>query len=161
MPHMQRTESILEIGANVGINLRALRRLTAARLAGVEPNASARALLAECADDVFDGIAAAIPAADASFDLVFTSGVLIHIPPSELLASCKEIERVSRRYIVAVEYFARDLEAKQYRGHDALWKRDFGAYWLDHFPLRPVACGFAWSRLTGLDDLTWWVLEKL
>lgn len=49
-----------------------------------------------------------------------------------------------------------------YRGHDdRLFKRDFGGYWLDHFSdLWTVAYGFAWKRITGLDNLTWWLFEK-
>jgi len=30
-------------------------------------------------------------------DTAFTSGVLIHVPPSDLLASCTEMHRVSRK----------------------------------------------------------------
>ena len=49
-----------------------------------------------------------------------------------------------------------------YRDHsDVLFKRDFGGFWLDNFPhLRVVSYGFAWKRVTGLDNLTWWLFEK-
>jgi hypothetical protein len=40
-----------------------------------------------------------------------------------------------------------------------LWTRDFGQYYMD-LGLKPVACGFAWKPLTGLDNVTWWVLRK-
>ena len=86
--------SILEAGANIGLNLRALRRLTQAELLAVEPNATARArLLADRVTDedkVFDGLCNAIPLVDGAADLVFTSGVLIHIHPDELLDSCRD-----------------------------------------------------------------------
>jgi hypothetical protein len=57
---------------------------------------------------------------------------------------------------------ARKPEMFPYRGHDdRLFKRDFGGYWLDHFSdLWTVAYGFAWKRITGLDNLTWWLFEK-
>ena len=46
-------------------------------------------------------------------------------------------------------------------GENRLFKRDFGGLWLDTCPdLRVVAYGFAWKRLTGLDNLTWWLFEK-
>jgi len=162
----ERPRSILEVGANVGINLCALRGLSDARLFALEPNASARRRLVEAsilpAEQILDGLAGSIPLGDASMDLVFTRGVLIHIHPQDLLASCREIHRVARRYIVSIEYFAANPEELNYRNQSsALFKRDFGAFWLDHFrDLRVIDYGFAWQRLTGLDNLTWWVFEK-
>ena len=42
-----------------------------------------------------------------------------------------------------------------------LFKRDFGALWMDRFHgLRIVDYGFFWKRATGLDNLTWWLFEK-
>lgn len=160
-------ESILEIGANLGINLRALRALTAARLFAVEPNDKARSILVKdgivAATDVRSGVASAIDFSDDAVDLAFTSGVLIHIHPDDLLVSLREIYRCSKRWIVCVEYFSDKIEMIPYRGHnDRLFKRDFGSFWLDNFPkLRPVAYGFAWRRATGLDNLTWWLFEKV
>ncbi len=159
-------KSILEIGANIGDNLRALRALTAAEFYATEPNDRARRRLIDdgvvAAGNVRDSAAAAMDFPDAAADLVFTSGVLIHIAPEDLAASCKEIHRVARRYVVSIEYFSPHPEEVLYRGRKArLFKRDFGAYWLDSFAgLRVLGCGFAWQRLTGLDNLTWWVLEK-
>jgi spore coat polysaccharide biosynthesis protein SpsF len=159
--------TILEIGANIGINLCALRALTDAQLFAVEPNASARRHLVDESilppGNILDGIASQIALADRSADLVFTRGVLIHIHPDDLLASCREMHRVARRYIVSIEYFSANPEELTYRNQSsALFKRDFGAFWLEHFPdLRVLDYGFAWQRLTGLDNLTWWAFEKL
>ena len=49
-----------------------------------------------------------------------------------------------------------------YRGHtDALWRRDYGSIWLDNFTdLHCQGAIFAWKRMTGLDNLTFWVFEK-
>lgn len=158
-------ETVLEVGAGDGVNLRAIDGYVMGqrplRLHAVEPNMAARTRLLRNFDAV-DGTAQALPFADASIDLVFTSGVLIHIPPRDLAQACAEIHRVSRRYIVAIEYFAAEPTEVPYRGHaGALWKRDFGAFYLDHFPdLKALGCGFAWKRTTGLDDLTWWAFEK-
>ncbi len=159
-------QTILEVGANIGVNLRALRMLTDARFLAVEPNDKARAILVEdgivAPPDVRPGIASAIDFPDRSADLAFTSGVLIHIHPDQLLASLREIHRCAARWIVAVEYFADRPTEVAYRGHtNVLFKRDFGSEWLDRFPdLRPVAYGFEWKRATALDNLTWWLLER-
>jgi len=158
--------SILEVGANIGNNLRALRQLTDAEFFALEPNAKARDVLVEDGlmprTNVRDGMAAAIDLPDGAVDLAFTSGVLIHIHPDDLEASCREIHRVAERYVVCIEYFADTPEEIEYRGHtERLFKRDFGSYWLDLFPeMETAAYGFAWKRLTGLDNLTWWVFRK-
>ena len=158
--------SILEVGANAGINLRALARLTGATLHGVEPNAKARARLAADrvtdATRIHDGSAGAIPLPDGAVDLAFTSGVLIHVAPDDLAAALTEIHRVARRWVLAIEYFAQKPEAVPYRGRDGLlFKRDFGRAWLDAAPdLRVVECGFLWKPVWGADDVTWWLFEK-
>lgn len=162
-------QSILEVGANVGQNVLALQRVLAPRGAlprihAVEPNQRAREVLLanNCADVVANGTAEALPFADGSIDLVFTSGVLIHIPPNRLRQACSEIHRVARHYVVAIEYFSSAPAEKVYRGHAGrLWTRDFGSFYADNFEdLRPLACGFAWKRMTGLDNLTWWLFDK-
>ena len=114
-------------------------------------------------EDVRGGTAASIDFPNGTADLAFTSGVLIHIHPDDLLVSCREIHRCARRYIACAEYFAQRPETIPYRGHgDVLFKRDFGTFWMDNFPdLRFLGCGFAWKRMTGLDDLTWWLFEKI
>ena len=111
---------------------------------------------------MLDGLASSIPLPDGKVDLAFTSGVLIHIHPSKLLASCREVHRVTRQYLVCIEYFSDKDEEILYRGHaEALFKRDFGGFYLDNFSdLRVLDYGFAWKRLTGLDNLTWWLFEK-
>jgi pseudaminic acid biosynthesis-associated methylase len=158
--------SILEVGANRGMNLRALRSLSDARFFALEPNDKARAILVSdgvvAASDVRAGAASAIDFGDGIADLAFTCGVLIHVHPDELAASIAEIHRCSRRWIACIEYFADQPEQIQYRGHsDLLFKRDFGGFWLDSYPdLRVAGYGFAWRRATGLDNLNWWLFEK-
>ena len=156
--------SILEVGAGDGANLKAIELATNATLHAVEPNSSARRALNEALPNVriYDGTAEAIPLADNYIDLVLTSGVLIHILPEELAAACAGIHRVARRYIVSVEYFSDKPEEIEYRGHKGmLWKRDFGAFWMDNHPdLRLIDYGFVWRRATGLDNLMWFAFRK-
>jgi pseudaminic acid biosynthesis-associated methylase len=159
-------DTILEVGANIGINLRALGALTDATFYALEPNDQARKILENdgvvASSGLRGGSASAIDFPDGIADLVFTSGVLIHIPPAELESSCREIYRCARRFIVCIEYFSDNPQTISYRDKpDLLFKRDFGGYWLDLFPsLVPVRWGFAWKRTTGLDNLTWWLFRK-
>src|SRR5262249_14479103 len=130
--------SILEVGPNVGLNLRALRSLTDARFFAVEPNNRAREVLVRDGvldpDDLKAGVAADIDLPVRVADLVFTAGVLIHIHPNDLLSSCREIHRCARTWIACIEYFSDQPETVSYRGHkNALFKRDFGSFWLDNF----------------------------
>ena len=154
--------SILEVGANVGDNLRAISKISPAELFAVEPNEVALAKLVE-----FPGIwpykapASKIPMMGKSVDMAFTSGVLIHIHPDELLAACEEIYRVSQKYILCIEYFSPEPVEVEYRGHSGkLWKRDFGSFWMDNFDLNLVAYEFFWERASGMDNVTMWLMEK-
>jgi pseudaminic acid biosynthesis-associated methylase len=156
--------SILEVGANVGGNLLALERVTNAQLWALEPNARARQTLERILpkERILDATAETIPLCDESVEMVFTSGVLICIHPDHLLKACSEIVRCARKYIVCIEFFAHEPETKRYRGHDELlFKRDFGAFYLDHFPaLKIVDYGFNWARTTGEDNTTWWIMRR-
>lgn len=158
--------AVLEVGANIGLNLRALRRLGVTDLTAVEPNAKARATLAADgvlpAERIHDAFGSALPFGDGAFDLVFTSGVLIHVPPADLEATQREILRTSRRFVACAEYFSVEPQEKRYRGAEGLlFTRDFGGAYLDLAPgLQIVDYGFFWRRTTGLDDLTWHLFQK-
>lgn len=158
--------SVLEVGCNIGLNLRALHRLGVHDLTAVEPNGKARATILEDgvlpADRIHDAFGSALPFADGQFDLVFTSGVLIHVPPGDLEATQREIVRTSRRLVACAEYFSVEPQEKRYRGADGLlFTRDFGGAYLDLAPgLVCLDYGFFWRRVTGLDDLTWHLFEK-
>ena len=158
--------SILEVGSNVGLNLRALHRLLEAELYAAEPNAAARERLVADqvlpAEHVFDAWAARLPLSNGAVDMVFTAGVLIHIAPEELLASCREIHRVASSFIGCIEYFSPRPETIPYRSHEGqLFKRDFGAFWMENFrDLELVDFGFFWTGAGYIDDLTFWLFEK-
>jgi len=153
---------ILEVGPGPGANLHVLHDLMPdAYLYGVEPNEAARKLLAESCPftKIQDGHAANILAEDASFDLVFTAGVLIHIHPSRLQDAIKEIIRVSRRFVLAIEYFAPKCEPVVYYGAERIWRNDFGKLYIE-LGLRHLAHGFFWRETDGFDSTVWWLMEK-
>jgi pseudaminic acid biosynthesis-associated methylase len=152
---------VLEVGCNRGHNLAALRDVlgTGVQLVGVEPNPYARER-AE-AGDIVDGDIFKLPFPDGDFDLVFTAGVLIHIALNDLPAAMAELYRCSRRYLLAVEYFAPEETTIHYRGSDhLLWKRDFLKHYQARFPdLKLLGTGH-WNEPGVWDDCTWWLLEK-
>ena len=161
--------SVLEVGANVGINLIGLRQALGrdATLAAVEPNAGACDVLRGNRElqlaEIMHADAYRIPVADNSFDLVFTNGVLIHIPPDRLADAMREIARVSRRFVLCSEYFSHVPVEVPYHGQQGLlWKRDFGRAYLETCAdLRTRAYGFVWqTEFPHFDNLNWWVFEK-
>lgn len=158
--------SVLEVGSSLGLNLVYLDKIlpVGVELYAVEPNKKAFELLAplllagawNC--DGFN-----LPLEDTSIDLVFTAGVLIHVAPKDLGRITDEIARVARKYVLCVEYFSYQPEEVPYQGQlKLLFKRDFGAYYLDRFPdLTCIRYGFLWERdLPAFDSLTWWLFEK-
>jgi pseudaminic acid biosynthesis-associated methylase len=84
--------------------------------------------------NIIEGSAFDIPFKDGFFDLVFTSGVLIHIAPSDITKALQEIHRCSRRLIWGFEYFSESYTEVVYRGNAGLlWKTNFSQLYLDTF----------------------------
>jgi pseudaminic acid biosynthesis-associated methylase len=129
-----RPRSVLEIGCNIGTNLKAIRAASPTITAwGCDINQTA---ISEAADAGLSVIEASVhDLGDVwweRFDLTFTVGVLIHIAPEDLERAMRAIIASSKRYVLAVEY-ADELEVEvAYRGHaERLWRRPFGKMYQD------------------------------
>ena len=162
-------KSALEVGSNIGLNLLFINALfeEAIKLYAVEPNGKAFERLTSQShinlEKAWNCSAFQMPLSDSSVDLVFTSGVLIHIAPNDLGRAVDEIVRVARQYVLCIEYFSHKPEEIPYRGESGLlFKRDFGSFYLERFPnLKVVNYGFLWQReFTIFDNLTWWLFAK-
>jgi pseudaminic acid biosynthesis-associated methylase len=157
--------SVIEFGANRGLNLLALRQLLPdARLSAVEINAKAVEALRQFSwlEVTHASLLDFKPATQS--DLVLVKGVLIHLNP-DVLASVYELLRAaSSRYICIVEYYNPSPVTIPYRGHtDRLFKRDFAGEVLARYPdLRLLDYGFVYHGDPNFpqDDLTWFLLEK-
>lgn len=158
--------SVLEVGANIGLNLRALALLLPrARLAAVEINDAAVAALRSwgALEEIHhQSVLDFVPR--QQWDFVFAKTVLIHLPPEHLAAVYAKLHASSSRYICIAEYFSRTPAEIEYRGHQGkLFKRDFAGEMLDRYPdLRLHTSGFASLRSANFpqDDITWHLLEK-
>ena len=102
---------------------------------------------------------------ERKYDMVLISGVLIHMSPEALPTIYDLLYEASGRYVCLVEYYNPTPVEVPYRGHTGkLFKRDFAGEMLDKFSdLRLVDYGFIYHRDNNfpLDDLTWFLLEKI
>src|SRR5260370_14742564 len=128
--------SFLEVGCNVGNQLLQLQQLGYTNLSGVEIQSYAVEVAKSRVRNVSfrQGSVLALPYENDSFDVVFTSGVLIHIAPYELPHAMEEIHRCAKTYIWGAEYYAPDVTQVNYRSHERLlWKMDYSKQYLGHF----------------------------
>ena len=129
-------DNILEIGCNIGNQLLILQKNGFKNLYGIELQQYAVEKAKERTKgiNIIQGSAFDIPFKDEYFDLVFTSGLLIHISPKDINRVLDGIYRCSKKYIWGSEYFSEKYVEVNYRGHDELlWKTNFAKLYLDRF----------------------------
>jgi pseudaminic acid biosynthesis-associated methylase len=127
---------ILEVGCNIGNQLLLLQRLGYSNLYGVDVQDYALEMARSRTKNVnlTQASSFALPYEDKYFDLVFTSGVLIHVSPKDLAAALDEIYRCAKSYIWGSEYYASSMTEINYRGHrELLWKMDYAREYLGRF----------------------------
>ena len=131
-------DRILEVGCNVGNQLLLLKKMGYTNLWGIELQEYAVEIARKRTSgiNIAKGSAFDIPYKNNFFDLVFTSGVLIHISPDDIDKVLDEIYRCTNKYIWGFEYYnAEAYQMVDYRGSDSLlWKTDFAKLFLDKFP---------------------------
>jgi spore coat polysaccharide biosynthesis protein SpsF len=135
---LERTEqvgSVLELGANIGMYIRALANLLpAARLDAVEINESAAARLRELGRATVHVGSLFDVALEGQWDLTFCKGVMIHLAPDLLPMAYDRLYDLSSRYVLVAEYYNPSPVEVPYRGHvDRLYKRDFAGEMLYRF----------------------------
>ncbi len=128
LSEIDKSARILEVGSNTGNQLLCLQELGFNNLYGLELQDYAIEVAKTRTEGMHfsKGAASDIPFDDSYFDLVFTSGVLIHIHPSRIEAVLGEIYRCTKTYIWGFEYYADSYVEVAYRGQkNLLWKTDF------------------------------------
>ena len=159
-------QSCIEFGANIGLNLKALKLLFPAQEQyAVEINANAaRELTRVIPPSNLYRTSILDFNSERTWDLVLIKGVLIHINPEMLSQVYDKLEAACSRYLLVVEYYNPVPVTVAYRGHtDRLFKRDFAGEIMDrHSHMRLVDYGFIYRRDPNfpLDDANWFLLEK-
>ena len=159
--------SVIEFGANVGMNLRALKLLyPEQKQYAIEINKKAANILGEVIgksnvfnDSIFNY------KSKIQYDLSFTKGVLIHINPELLSKVYQLLYQSSKKYILIGEYYNPKPVTISYRGHsDKLFKRDFCGEMLDFYSdLKLIDYGFSYKKDPAFaqDDITWFLMQKI
>lgn len=159
-------KSCIEFGANIGMNLKALKLL--------HPTQEQHAV--EINADAVKELAMAIPSSHVHhssileydptriWDLVLIKGVLIHINPDMLPQIYDKLVTASGKYLLVAEYYNPVPVAIPYRGYtDRLFKRDFAGEIMDRHPqMELIDYGFVYRRDPNApqDDITWFLMEK-
>lgn len=160
--------SVVDVGANIGRNIGFLQD------SNLLPNASYTAIdINEQALRQLNSnfpntktIQSSIQTLDCgdTFDLVFTSGVLIHISPDNLHQVFDKLIKLTSKYCILIEYFNRTPIELSYQGRSKLlWKRDFGRDFLNYSGFELCSYGFLWGYeydQAGFDDTTYWVFRR-
>jgi pseudaminic acid biosynthesis-associated methylase len=163
--HAPEITSCLELGANIGMNLRAIKLLyPRIMLKGVEINFDAYSQLAAfIGEGALHSSIFNYPTAE-KVDLVLIKTVLIHINPEYLNNVYEKLYQASNRFILVCEYYNTTPVSINYRGHsDRLFKRDFAGEMLDKYTdLSLIDYGFSYHRVPPYmnDDITWFLMEK-
>lgn len=159
-------KSCLEFGANIGMNLKALKLLYPnIRLNGLEINENAAIQLKNLIgnESVFLGSILDYKTGE-TFDLSLIKGVLIHVNPEELEKVYQKLYDSSHRYILLCEYYSPSPVTVSYRDHnDRLFKRDFAGEMLEKYSdLKLIDYGFSYHRDTSFpqDDISWFLMSK-
>jgi pseudaminic acid biosynthesis-associated methylase len=143
-------KTAIEFGANIGINLRALKLLfPTINLHGIEINAEAVQELSKVIpknhiykSSILDW------APTQTWDLCLIKTVLIHINTDELNLVYDKLVTATGRYLLVAEYYNPVPTSIQYRGHiDRLFKRDFAGEIMDRHPnMKLLDYGFTYHR---------------
>jgi pseudaminic acid biosynthesis-associated methylase len=163
----RRIKSCIEFGANIGMNLKAIKLLHPEIEAhAIEINNDAAKELSTVINPLHinnKSILDFIPS--RQWDLTIIKGVLIHINPEVLPQVYDKLVASVGSYLLVAEYYNPAPLAIPYRGHsDRLFKRDFAGEIMDRHPkMQLVDYGFAYRRDPNFpqDDLTWFLMEKI
>ena len=158
--------SLIEFGANRGLNLLALHQLLPdTAMSAVEINAKAVDELRKLEWLHVEHTTILDFTPNVLHDFALIKGVLIHLHPDVLPAAYQLLHATSSRYVCIVEYYNPSPVSIPYRGHvDRLFKRDFAGEMLRaHQDMKLVDYGFVYHGDANFpqDDLTWFLLEKI
>lgn len=159
-------QTCIEFGANIGMNLKALKLLYPNQEQyGVEINTDAAKELALVIPPIQiyqESILNFNP--QRTWDLTLIKGVLIHINPDELLNAYSKLVASCGKYLLIAEYYNPTPVSIVYRGYtNRLFKRDFVGEIIDRYSeMELIDYGFTYHRDPNFpqDDISWFLMRK-
>ncbi|MDZ4795438.1 MAG: pseudaminic acid biosynthesis-associated methylase [Bacteroidota bacterium] len=166
LKYAEKPKSLIEFGANIGMNLKALQLLyPGIDLCGIEINQMAAQELARLigAQNVLNmSIFDFYP--ERTYEISLIKGVLIHINPEKLDIVYQKLYESSDKFILICEYYNPSPVSIPYRGHsERLFKRDFAGEMMAKFKkLSLLDYGFSYRKDPAFpqDDINWFLLKK-
>jgi len=159
---LNRDIKVLEVGCNIGNQLLLLQKIGFANLYGIELQSYAVEVAKQRTEgiNIIQGNAFDIPFKDGFFDLVYTSGVLIHFMEVDLPLVMNEIYRCSRKYIWGFEYYNEEFKEIIWRGvANMMWKADYARMYIERFGLKLIKKK-RWDYLNEPNTDSMFLLEK-
>ena len=123
--------NFLEIGCNVGMQLKILQKKGYKKISGIDiqrravkeakKNLKIKTIYKLSSDKTFFE--------SNSFDVILTNDVLIHLNKKMLKKTVNEIHRIGKKYVWCFEYYSKKRKEIKYRNYsNLLWKDDFKKY---------------------------------
>ena len=164
----KKIDSILECGSNIGRNLKQINlAYPKKKLSFIELNKKAFKIcsLNKNIENSYNSSIQDCKILKNTYDLVFTSGVLIHLNDKTLNKVIPKIIDWSKNFVIILEYFSTTKIEKTYRGKkNLLFLREYGEEFLKTKRVKLLDCGFFYSKIykkAGFGDITYWVFKKL
>ncbi|CAM3795841.1 pseudaminic acid biosynthesis-associated methylase [Vreelandella rituensis] len=166
LSHASGIKSIIEFGANIGMNLKAINLLLPeSEMYAVEiNNNAAENLKKNIPEKNISNTSILDFKSQNKYDLSLVKGVLIHINPDELNTAYQKLVNSTKKYLLIAEYYNPSPVAVEYRGYkEKLFKRDFAGEIMELYPeMKLIDYGFVYYRDPNFpqDDITWFLLQK-
>jgi len=159
-------ETVIEFGANIGLNLLAIHEIfPKTKLYAVDINKKAITELKKIKgiEHIFEDSILTFKN-NLQYDMVLSAGLLIHINPDMLHKAYKTIYNSTKKYILIDEYYNPTPVEVEYRGNKGkLFKRDFVGEMMAIYPdLKLIDYGFCYHMDNNYfaDDSTWFLIER-
>ena len=157
--------SLIELGPNVGLNIIALNKIFKnLSITAVEINKNACEHLKKIKNVRVINNSILKFNLKAKFDLVLIKGVMIHVHPKNLKKLYKQIEKLSKKYILISEYYNPYPISIDYRGYkNKLFKNDYAGDFLKIYKnYKLIDHGFNYHLdKYPQDDSNWFLLRKI
>ena len=158
-------DSVCEFGANVGENIKVLQELFGFRKKWLKnkkmPDFGAIEINEKCSVILIEQDIAEVYCQSVSepiihkYDLVFTRGVLIHLPEEDLIKTVDNMIATSNKYILVAEYHNPERRMITYRGKDnMMWQDNYYKYFINK------GCELIDYGFDPKYDITWFLMKK-